>query len=99
MKRYLLCTLFISALAITARADDLRGDTIAISSYLLRLDFTDFAGKVMDASATMAIKAKMDNVNGIRLDLLRLTVDSVKVNGATPVYSYNDTVVNIMLPL
>ena len=78
MKRYLLCTLFISALAIAARADDLRGDTIAITSYALRLYFTDFAGKVMDANSTMAIKAKMDNVNGIRLDWPKFTVDSGK---------------------
>lgn len=90
-------TLFTMAISIPSKAQDLRGDTIDIHSYVMHLDFTDFGGRQMKASATMVIKAKINNVSSINLDLLRLTIDSIKVNGYSPVYAYNDTVININL--
>ena len=100
MKRIGHCcffTLLLLALFAPAKGQDLRGDTIDIQSYVMRLDFTDFANGVLKANATLVIKAKMNNVGSINLDLLRLTVDSIKVDGYNPVYAYNDSVININL--
>ncbi|HWB63478.1 MAG TPA: M1 family aminopeptidase [Chitinophagales bacterium] len=82
-------------LGLSTFADDLRGDTLDVHSYLLRLDFTNFSTKVLYADATIGIKAKMANVHGIHLDLLKLTVDSVQVNGTSSQFFYNDSLLDI----
>lgn len=94
-KIYLLSTLFL--IAHFAHAQDLRGDTIDIRSYQLKIDLSDFATKILKGSATIGIKAKKNGVDGIHLDLLHLNVDSVKVNSFTTVFTYNDSVVDVNL--
>ncbi len=81
-----------------AAAEDLRGDTIDIGAYQLRLNVTDFATKILRGDATIGIKARQNGVEGIRFDLLKLTVDSVNVDGLYNVpFDYNDTVLNVNL--
>lgn len=80
-----------------ARAQDKRGDTIDIRSFLLNLDMSDFTTKTLRGKATIGIKAKMNGVEGMRLDLLKLTVDSVKVNTFSSLFDYNDSVINVNL--
>lgn len=83
---------------LPARAQDLRSDTIDIGAYQLRLNVTDFATKILRGDATIGIKAKMNTVESIRLDLLKLTVDSVNVDGLyNAPFDYNDTLLNINL--
>lgn len=79
------------------QAIDLRCDTIDIRSYKLNLDLSDFTTKVLGGNATIEIKAKKNGVEGIRLDLLKLTVDSIKVNTFTAPFTYNDSVLDINL--
>lgn len=97
MRHFLLVLLSIFFCGGLLHAKDLRGDTIDIRSYQLRLDLSDFTGKIMRGDATIGIKAKMNGVEGIKLDLLGLTVDSVKVDGYNPPFDYNDSVLNINL--
>ncbi len=78
-------------------AQDFRSDTIDIRSYNLKLDLSDFAAKILKGDAIVGIKAKMNGVDGIHLDLLLLNVDSVKVNSFTAPFTYNDSVVDINL--
>ena len=92
--KFLLC-LFFLPFAQLLRADDLRGDTIDIRNYLLKLDLRDFETRVLHGSATIGIKAKLNDVEGINLDLLRLKVDSVLVNGRPGAFTYNDSLLHI----
>jgi aminopeptidase N len=96
MKKCILLPFLLFAFQFT-QAEDLRGDTIDIRSYKLNLDLSDFTAKVLRGNATIEIKAKKNGVEGIRLDLLKLTVDSVKVNTFTAPFTYNDSVLDINL--
>ncbi len=76
-------------------AEDLRGDTIDIRSYQIKLDLSDFSTKILYADVTIGMKAKVNNVQNVRLDLLGLTIDTVRVNGYNVPFDYNDSVLNI----
>lgn len=78
-----------------ASAEDLRGDTIDIRAYQINIDLSDFATKILHADVTIGLKAKLNSVTNVRLDLLALTLDSVQVNGYNAPYDYNDSLVNI----
>lgn len=97
MRKFALGLFCSCLLVFWGNARDARGDTLDIVSCRLNMDLSDFAGKILHAEATLGIKSKMSGVSAIRLDLLRLTIDSVKVNTYNTVYDYNDTVVNINL--
>ena len=96
LRKSLVLSVLLLAFGFT-HAVDLRGDTIDIRSYNLKLDLSDFTNKVLKADALIGIKARKNGVEGIHLDLLRLNVDSVKVNSFTTIFSYNDTVVDVNL--
>ena len=93
LKTFLL-VLFV-ALVSLAKADDLRGDSIDVHSYQLRMDLSNFNSQILYADATVGIKAKMNGITGIHLDLLALIVDSVFVNAVKVPFAYNDSVVDI----
>ena len=76
-------------------ASDIRGDTINIHTCQLNIDLSDFEGHILHGEAVIGIKARLNNVNQINLDLLRLEVDSVKVNGRYGAYTYNDSLLHI----
>lgn len=98
MNRLLTVVLLWFALPCLLCAADLRGDTLDIRNYHLKLDFTDFAGKNMVAEAIVKISSKKAGTNSIRLDLQELAVDSVKFNGTNTTFTYNDSVIGISLP-
>lgn len=79
-------------------ADSLRSDTVDILKTTINFQITDFTGKTISGSAQINFVPKMNGVAALSLDLLKLTVDSVKANGANLTYSYNDTVLVINLP-
>jgi aminopeptidase N len=92
--RLWLCLLLLS-LGQSVYAGDLRGDTIDLHSYQLKIDLRDFDGHILYGAATIGVKARLNNVREINLDLLKLTVDSVKVNGRAGVYTYDDSLLHI----
>jgi len=75
-----------------------RSDTIDILNYTINLDITDFSGKTISGNCLITCAPKSNNVAKIRLDLLKLTIDSIKVNNQTASFSYNDTLIIISLP-
>lgn len=95
-KIFLFLLMFLAISSITS-ATDLRSDSIDIISYDLKIDVTDFAGKILKGDATLKIKGLVNGVNAIRLDLLKLTVDSVKRNGTLSTFSYNDSTLQVPL--
>lgn len=77
-------------------ADNSRSDTIDILNYTIRLDFPEFTGPVpITGSTDITFAPRMNNVSKMRLDLLKLTVDSIELNGANLAFTYNDTVIAI----
>lgn len=75
-----------------------RSDTINVLNYQLKLDFTQLSSQILAASCKVVFKSKQDNIEGISLDLLQLTVDSITTNGTAMQYSYNDTLLRITFP-
>ncbi len=90
---FLCCTCFFYV-----SASDLRGDTISIKTVQLNIDVTDFSNKKLKGEAVLGVKALQNNVSNIRLDLLKLTVDSVLVNQQNVSFGYNDTLLQFQFP-
>lgn len=97
MNRHYFSFLLLLLAVSFSKADDLRSDTMDVRSYYLQLDLTDFGGKILKGEARLGIKAKMNGVKEIRLDLLQLTVDSIKADNNTVPFTHNDTLINIDL--
>lgn len=80
-------------------ADSLRSDTINILKYTINLQITDFsAPDTIWGNTQVQFTPKINNINTISLDLLRMTIDSIRKNNSLLSYSYNDTLLIINLP-
>ncbi|MEO6882504.1 MAG: M1 family aminopeptidase [Bacteroidia bacterium] len=79
-------------------ADNQRSDTIDILNYTINLNITDFTNKIIGGNTVIRFAPKMNTVNTISLDLLRLTVDSITMNNQLVTYHYNDTLIVAQLP-
>ncbi len=97
MRKFITILLFATILT-SLRSEDLRQDTLDVKSVHLGLDFTSFSAKILRGHATLGIKSKMNAVQHINLDLLKLQVDSVKLNGTYNAFLYNDSVIHIAFP-
>ncbi|MCC7303506.1 MAG: T9SS type A sorting domain-containing protein [Bacteroidia bacterium] len=80
------------------QADNLRSDTINILKYSITLDITDFTTDTVRGNCAVRFAPRMNNVNTLSLDLLKLTIDSVRISGNPAPFSYNDTLLIIALP-
>lgn len=78
-----------------------RSDTIDVIDYKMNLDFTQMSTQIIFGECRVKFQSKMDNIDGISLDLLQFTIDSVKQGNNTIAYSYNDTLIraNLGTPL
>jgi len=72
-------------------AGNSRSDTMDILKYTINLNITDFANKKIKGNTEVKFTPKLNNVNSISLDLLKLSIDSIKLNASLLSYSYNDT--------
>ena len=78
-----------------SQVNNMRSDTLDVLSYQIKMDFTAASSSQISASCKINFKSKMDGVDGISLDLLRLTIDSVQTAGTDLNYSYNDTLLRV----
>jgi hypothetical protein len=74
---------------------DTRSDSIDILTTRLDLDITDFTNSRIKSVANIVFAPKVTGVKALRLDLLKLTVDSVLVNSENITWSYNSQVIDI----
>lgn len=75
-----------------------RSDTVDIINYQINLSIMDFTGKTMSGNCKVSFLAKVNGVGHIDLDLLELTVDSVKdASNNTLTFTHNDTLLSITL--
>jgi hypothetical protein len=76
-------------------AENLRSDTFNILKYTINLEIGNYTTKLINGNAAIRFAPKINGRSYIRFDLLRLTIDSVKENTTTLLYSYNDTVLKV----
>jgi aminopeptidase N len=105
MKKYIFTFLFIiigislwSQKTIHNKALNNRSDTIDILNYEINLDFTDFSGQVISGNCVVKFTPKLNGINSIGLDLLKLNIDSITYQNTILTYTYNDTLITINLP-
>ena len=75
-----------------------RSDTLDVLDYKIFLDFTAMGSQFLSGSSRVLFQSKMNNIEGISLDLLELSVDSVKRGNNHLTYSYNDTLLRVNFP-
>jgi hypothetical protein len=83
----------------TLNALDGRSDSIDIQHIALELTITDLVGKKIGGKASLDCAAKLDGIGGIRLDLINLTVDSVRLQATNTPFTYNGKVITITFPM
>lgn len=74
-----------------------RSDTIDILNYQINLEIIDFTNKHIKGNCRIAFKSKQNNINTLSLDLLRMTIDSIKSGNQLLSYTYNDTLLIVQL--
>lgn len=68
----------------------LRSDTIDVLNYDIHLYVPTSNGDI-SGYTSVSFTPKMNNISNISLDLLKMTIDSVKMNGNILTYTYDDT--------
>lgn len=76
-------------------ASILRSDTIDISHYDIVIDVTAYSQQYIDAATTITYAVKMPGVTSISLDLMQLTVDSVKQNNEHLTFTHDGDVLQV----
>ncbi|HTF05335.1 MAG TPA: M1 family metallopeptidase, partial [Bacteroidia bacterium] len=83
---------------IETQATNMRSDTFDILHYHIQLDITDFVGQSIDGFTTITFTPRVNGVTELNLDLLELTIDSIKIGSSLLTYTYDDTLIKITLP-
>ncbi|MGB3946562.1 MAG: M1 family aminopeptidase [Bacteroidia bacterium] len=84
--------------SLSTRAENSRSDTIDVLKYTINLNITDFTNNTIAGNTVVSFTPKVNNINKIDLDLLQLTIDSVEIAGVNLTYTYNDTLLSVILP-
>lgn len=90
-----LCREAKAAQALYSNSENKRSDTFNILKYTISLELGNSSQNQIQGNTLVRFAPKMSNRTFIRLDLLKLIVDSVKENNALLSYAYNDTVLRI----
>ncbi|MBI4648706.1 MAG: hypothetical protein HY738_19505 [Bacteroidia bacterium] len=89
----------ISAYSGHGQAKSLHSDSIDVLHYEIHLDITNIAGQTISGYTELEIVPKISGLNIIALDLLKLTVDSIKYAGSVIcTFTHNDTLLRVQLP-
>lgn len=97
MKKILFLS-FVIICGFKSFSQTLASDTIDILHYEINLNLIDLSTKTIQGNTEIYAASKMNNISILSLDLLKMNIDSVRINGiAQNNYSYNDTVLRIQL--
>lgn len=75
-------------------AENMRSDTFDVLHYDIHLEMV-FSTTQIQGYTIVKIVPKMNNQTSVSLDLLKMQIDSVKVNNLTVTYFYNDTLLRV----
>jgi len=84
-------------LAKSTKTQDFRTDSFAVKQYHINLDISDFIGREIKGYTDINILSKVNGLQSIRLDLLKLKINKITIANTTLNYTYNDTVLLINL--
>ncbi len=98
MKKALFLLTVFCMLSVGAFSQALVSDTINIAHFDIHLDIVYLSQHKISGYTVLKVKAKQNAVSNISLDLLKMNIDSISVEGQpVTAYSYNDTVLRIPL--
>ena len=80
-----------------AKTYDPRSDSVDILNYTINLDIIDITGKKISGNTSVKFHPKVNGINYLRLDLLKLNIDSIILGSERIAYHYNDTLISINL--
>jgi aminopeptidase N len=86
-----------SAQAKNSFDDNKRSDTVDILNYHIYLDFSLSGASTIFGYSDVTFNPKINGTDHLNLDLLEMTVDSVKQGLTNLTFGYNDTVLNVLL--
>lgn len=79
-------------------ASNMRSDTVDILNYTINLNITDFTTNTIAGNTQVKFTPKVNGISKLDLDLLMLTIDSIRSGTTVLTYSYNDTLLEVNLP-
>ncbi len=85
-------------LSLMTSPENQRSDTADILSYEVSLNISDFTTDTIRGFAKVKFVSKINALNYLCLDLLKMRLDSVLMNNALMNFSYNDTLLKIDFP-
>jgi len=74
-----------------------RDDSINVLHYAIQLEKIDIPSAKIGGHTTIKLVSNYNSVNHLQFELLKLTVDSVLVQGVAHPFSYNDTLIELHL--
>lgn len=77
--------------------EDKRTDSFDVKHYHINLDIQDFLGQKISGYTDISIHSKVNGLQSVRLDLLKLSVNKISIGATTLNYTYNDTILLIDL--
>ncbi len=87
----------LSVLSLYYSPENHRSDTFDVIHYDIHISVTYTPTQI--AGHTIAkVTPKMNNQTSVRFDLLKLIIDSIKVNNQITTYFYNDTLLQVNFP-
>lgn len=103
LKKFLFLITFFYLTTIVSQPpyinkENTRSDTIDIFHTSIHLELGSTTSPTIGGFTILKFAPKMNSINYIRLDLLKMIIDSVKVNSNSAPYTYNDTVLRISFP-
>ncbi|MBK9673083.1 MAG: T9SS type A sorting domain-containing protein [Bacteroidetes bacterium] len=78
-------------------ANNSRSDTVDILNYSINLSITNFTSKIISGFCTVKFRSKINGLQHVDFDLLKLTIDSVKQHDTLLTTTYNDTLLRLYL--
>lgn len=96
MKKIILLVIF-GLFTHSIYSQPLESDTVDILNYSINLDIIYLSKHSISGYANLKIVPKVSNLNRLKLDLLKMNVDSVLVNNQSQSWTYNDTLLKINL--
>lgn len=74
-----------------------RSDSLDVLHYHINLNITSVTSSPISGYTELRVVPKMNGITTLNLDLLKMTVDSILMNGNALTYNYNDTLLKINL--
>lgn len=98
MKRLVFFALSVWLGFAAQAANNSRSDTFTVQHYEIDLDISNISSHNISGYCVLHVQSKINLLSVLKLDLLKLNIDSITLGTYNLVYQYNDTLMQVMLP-